>query len=233
MVKKGFLTEDQASFKKVDKVNYLKKLEEKDQKIVAEIKNVYGRMSANALIKHTYINYPYWAINSEIANKHLNDIELERVKQNKTQSNNTVLFTIGYEGISLEEYLNRLVKNDVRVLVDVRRNPLSQKFGFSKNQLTKYCGALGIKYLHIPEVGIPSDLRQELNTQADYDNLFALYRKGLPALTSYQQQILSLLQKEQRIALTCFEANTCQCHRTHLAESITKFPNFRYVLTHI
>lgn len=233
MVDKGFLTEEKGAIKKNDKVNYLKKLEEKDQKIITEIKGTYGKMSANALIKHTYINYPYWAINSEIADKHLNSAELERVRQNKAIEQNTVLFTIGYEGISLEEYLNRLVKNDVKVLVDVRRNPLSQKFGFSKSQLIKYCGSLGIKYLHIPEVGIQSGLRQELNTQSDYDNLFVIYRKGLPALTSYQQQILDLLQKEKRIALTCFEANICQCHRTPLAESIKNLPNFKYVLKHI
>jgi len=52
------------------------------------------------------------------------------------------LFTIGYEGISLEEYFNRLIKNDVKVLVDVRNNPLSMKFGFSKTQLKRFCEKL-------------------------------------------------------------------------------------------
>ena len=85
----------------------------------------------------------------------------------------TIMFTIGYEGISLEEYLVRLIKNDVKVLVDVRNNPLSMKYGFSKSQLKKYCASLGIKYAHFPEVGIQSDQRQELNSQNDYNKLFA------------------------------------------------------------
>src|SRR5690606_40792860 len=70
-------------------------------------------------------------------------------------------------GISLEEYLLRLLKNDIKVLVDVRNNPLSMKFGFSKGQLRKFCDNLGIKYVHIPEVGIRSEQRQELKSQAE------------------------------------------------------------------
>jgi uncharacterized protein (DUF488 family) len=42
-----------------------------------------------------------------------------------------------------------------------------------------------------------------------------------------------LLKKYKRIALTCFEANICQCHRKHLAEAITSLPGFSYELKHI
>jgi hypothetical protein len=41
--------------------------------------------------------------------------ELDKVEKARPQSNKTVLFTIGYEGISLEEYLVRLLKNDVKI----------------------------------------------------------------------------------------------------------------------
>lgn len=54
----------------------------------------------------------------------------------------------------LEQYLNKLIENDVKVLCDVRRNPISMKFGFSKHQLIKACNGVGIEYKHIPEVGI-------------------------------------------------------------------------------
>ena len=50
--------------------------------------------------------------------------------------------TIGYEGLSLEQYIVTLLINDVRVLCDVRKNAYSQKFGFSKNQLAKAWRAL-------------------------------------------------------------------------------------------
>jgi uncharacterized protein (DUF488 family) len=186
------------------------------------------------LMKHTYINFPYWATKSLKAESLLSADELIRVNNSKPKSSKTILFTIGYEGISLEEYLNRLLKNDVKILVDVRNNPLSMKYGFSKSQLSKYCENLGIKYMHFPEVGIRSDQRQELNTQADYDILFANYRKrNLPVTIPAQTNILNLLKLHKRIALTCFEANICQCHRKHLAEAIETLPGFDYEVKHI
>ncbi len=234
MVKKGMLQETEKSFKTNETTNYLNTLKEEDKKQLLQIKQSYGAMNANALMKHTYINFPYWAINSTVAENILTPQEQEKVNQYKTTATSTVLFTIGYEGISLEEYLNRLVKNGVKLLVDVRYNPLSMKYGFSKNQLKKYCESLGISYEHLPEVGIQSDQRQELNTQSDYDKLFALYRKNnLTQTITHQQQILNLLKQHKRIALTCFEANICQCHRKHLAEAIENLPEFNYEVKHI
>lgn len=234
MVRKGILNENESHFTYVGKIDYLKSLKESDRKILIETKALYGKMSTNALMKHTYINFPYWAINSVKAKEILSEQEIENVNKSNPINNNTILFTIGYEGISLEEYLNRLLKNDVKVLVDVRNNPLSMKFGFSKSLLKRYCESLGIQYMHFPEVGIKSGQRQELNTQNDYDKLFANYRStNLTKTTSSQIQILELLQKHHRIALTCFEAEICQCHRKHLAEAIEKLPKFKYQVKHI
>jgi uncharacterized protein (DUF488 family) len=234
MVKRGLLSEDEKSFSKKDPTDYLNQLKPADLTLLQQVKTHYGRMGANALMKHTYINFPFYAIKSEVAENILSQAELEKVSNAKPKSNNTVLFTIGYEGISLEEYLVRLLKNDVRVLVDVRNNPLSMKYGFSKSQLKKYCASVGIDYVHIPEVGIQSDQRQELNTQSDYDKLFAVYRKNnLSKTTNSQNDILNLLKQHKRIALTCFEANICQCHRKHLAEAIETLPDFDYEVKHI
>ena len=148
--------------------------------------------------------------------------------------NDVTLFTIGYEGISLEHYLNKLIKNNIKLLCDVRKNALSMKYGFSKSQLKNACEGVGINYLHIPEVGISSDKRQELNSQADYDKLFKEYiSTNLSKTTSSQKEILDLLKKYKRIALTCFEADKCQCHRTHLAEAISNFKEFKYQVEHL
>jgi uncharacterized protein (DUF488 family) len=234
MVTRGFLNEDEISFEKKDKTDYLQQLKPIDLNFLREVKTNFGKMSATALMKHTYINFPFYATRSEAAENILTKEELEKVVKAKPKGNKTVLFTIGYEGISLEEYLVRLLKNDVKVLVDVRNNPLSMKYGFSKSQLKKYCASLGIEYVHIPEVGIHSDQRQELKTQNDYDKLFAVYCKNnLTKTTPYQNEILKLLNQHKRIALTCFEANICQCHRKHLAEAIEALPEFNYEVKHI
>lgn len=234
MSEKGLIKETDSHFTFSSKTDYSKTLTDTDKKILVQVKALYGKMDSNALMKHTYVNYPYFAINSTVAKNILTKAELNKVNEARPHSSQVVLFTIGYEGISLEEYLNRLIKNDVKLLVDVRNNPVSMKYGFSKSTLKRYCESLGIKYVHIPEVGIQSDKRQELNSQSDYDKLFATYRKTTLSKTiDSQMQILSLLQEHKRIALTCFEANTCQCHRTHLAQAIQALPKFEYQVKHI
>jgi uncharacterized protein (DUF488 family) len=234
MVKKGILTETKSNFISIEKIDYFKTLKDADSKLMLKIKTLYGEMDAEALMKHTYLNFPYWAINSVKAIEFLTTEQLEKINNNRPKNDETILFTIGYEGISLEEYLNRLIKNDVKVLVDVRNNPLSMKYGFSKSQLQRFCENLNIKYVHFPEVGIQSAQRQTLNTQSDYDRLFLAYRnENLTQTTSSQLTILNLLKDHNRIALTCFEANICQCHRKHLAEAIETLPRFKYKVKHI
>ncbi|MDR1878969.1 MAG: DUF488 domain-containing protein [Bacteroidales bacterium] len=233
MAQKGILTETTSCFVLNDNTNYLNTLKPDDKAYLQEIKSTFGKMSTGALMKYTYIYFPYWAINS-MATDMLAPAELAKVAESKPKSDKTILFTIGYEGISLEEYLNRLIRNDVKVLVDVRNNPMSMKYGFSKSQLKRFCENLGIQYVHFPEVGIQSEERRELNTQADYDRLFADYRtSNLTHTQTTQNAILDLLKKHQRIALTCFETNICQCHRKHLAEAITQLPGFDYEMKHI
>jgi uncharacterized protein (DUF488 family) len=235
MVDKGLLIENpNDGYRKADKVDYLNGLKPADRELLIKTKAAYGDMSNHALIKHTYLNFPYFAINSIRAPEILAKEELDKVSASKPKGHKTVLYTIGYEGISLEHYLNRLLKNDIKILIDVRNNPLSMKYGFSKSQLKRCCENLGIQYLHLPEVGIQSQQRQELNTQEDYDKLFEVYRRSsLPKTIQTQQEILALLVKNKRIALTCFEANICQCHRKHLAEAIQKLPGFQYEVKHI
>jgi uncharacterized protein (DUF488 family) len=48
-----------------------------------------------------------------------------------------------------------------------------------------------------------------------------------------QKAVFSLLLKNKRVALTCFEANINQCHRKHLAQAICNMPEFKYELRHI
>ncbi|MGK4566313.1 DUF488 domain-containing protein [Flavobacterium sp. 3HN19-14] len=234
MIKKGNITEDETSFFTNNNTNYVKSLEKEDQKILNEVLQVYGSMDNDKLIKHTYINFPYYAINSLIAKDILTEEQQQKVNFQKAKTEEIGIHTIGYEGVSLEAYINKLIKNNIKLLVDVRRNPLSQKYGFSKTAISKFCGSVGIDYVHIPEVGIDSSQRQELNSQADYDSLFKTYSlTTLIETEKYQKEILNLLSKYKRIALTCFEADICQCHRKPLVESIAKIATFDINVKHI
>ena len=226
--------EGNKTWRKLDKTDYRSELTQSDRNIIASLFAQFQHTAPLALTKHTYINYPYYAIKSTIAYKLLNKEEQNKVKQIIPSSNETALFTIGYEGISVEDYLNKLITNDIKVLCDVRRNPISMKYGFSKNQLSGFCLSLGIKYIHLPNLGIESEKRQKLNTQKDYDSLFDEYKHlTLSNNLMDQQKIIDLINDESRVAITCFEANLYQCHRFHLAKSLQKFNGREYKIIHI
>nr|BBH94340.1 hypothetical protein KTA_25390 [Thermogemmatispora argillosa] len=128
------------------------------------------------------------------------------------------LFTLGYEGLSLDAYLSLLLSHEVRVLVDVRRNPLSRKFGFARARLAQALYEVGIAYLHLPALGVPSELRRGLVTEEAYRALFAQYVADLlPRETESLARLARLIAERKRVALTCFEADPCHCHRAVLA----------------
>lgn len=194
----------------------------------------YSALKGTKLIQDVYRRYPYYAIKSEIAAKHMNTQEMSAIADARPADDSPCFFTIGYEGSSFEGYLNRLIKSNVKTLVDVRRNPLSRKYGFSKKTLSDTAKHLGIGYVHIPELGIASDKRQELNTQADYDRLFDSYEKQeLKRNTKALQNLFDLFLKDKRIAITCFEAHVCMCHRGRVAKAISALPGWKYDIKHI
>lgn len=202
-----------------------------EQQYLRDIKRQFGNYTQNDLIKYTYVNYPFWAINSAIADTLLNDEELANVKKQKKVFHETQLFTIGYEGLSLEQYINKLLLKDIRVLCDVRKNAYSQKYGFSKAVLSKACAGANIEYIHIPQLGIESDKRQSLNCQIDYDILFDEYERT--TLKDNQEALLyvrSIIDKNKRVALTCFEKDPKQCHRTRVANALMALPDIDYSL---
>jgi uncharacterized protein (DUF488 family) len=234
LIKYGIIADSGKGLKKVDNNNYLLELNEKDRIAVKYINDLFGNFTKDELIRSTYKNYPYYAINSTFASCILTNEELINVQKQKPIKKGTTLFTIGYEGLTVEEYLNKLILNDIKVLCDVRKNPFSMKYGFNKNQLMTACNGVGIEYLHIPEVGIDSDKRQELNTQADYNKLFKFYSSTVLRNELIKQQyILELLSSKERVALTCFEKNINQCHRKLLADSLAKMDSNSLKVIHI
>src|SRR5690554_6421125 len=62
MVKKGFLSESENKYGKADTSSYFKKLKVTDRQLLQEVVSDYGSMSSNALRKHTYLNFPFFAI---------------------------------------------------------------------------------------------------------------------------------------------------------------------------
>lgn len=205
-----------------------------DQNHIYDVYSKFGSLSQDDLIKYTYVTYPFYAINSSIATELLNYEELQKVNAQRRSKVEKQLFTIGYEGVSLEQYINKLIIEDIHVLCDVRKNAYSQKYGFSKSQLEKACNGVGIEYIHVPNLGIASDKRQDLRSQKDYDLLFSDYeRTVLPYQKSSLDYIYNLIENKRRVALTCFEKDPKQCHRTRIANALMKYTNRNYTLKQI
>ena len=213
--------------------SYINLLNNSDKIILLNLYNKFKNLNSDGLIKYVYLNYPYYTIKSTIKDRVLSKkeiIQIENIIKANFDLDNSekTLFTIGYEGISLEKYLNKLIKNNIKVLVDVRKNPLSRKFGFSKSQLKATVEKFGIKYIHIPSLGIESEQRQNLNNIEDYNSLFDEYEKNLIKNTNDLDLLNNLLDTEKRIALTCFENDVRMCHRTRIKNKLIEKAKKKY-----
>jgi hypothetical protein len=185
----------------------------------------HAGLRGDALVAEAYRRHPYFAIRSEMAGRVLagDEAALAAIAASRPSGHKPGVVTIGYEGRTLEAYLNRLLQSGVTVLCDVRRNAFSHKYGFSKKTLQTGCEGVGVRYEHLPELGIASEDRRKLETQADYNALFAIYeRDSLPGQTSALERIHDWVQAGERVALTCFELLPQQCHRHCVAEELER-----------
>ena len=224
LIAQGLLADDDQSWMLTDAGRAAVRRHAVEPLRVAAFCRQRSRLRSNALIVEQYCRHPYYATRSEILDKvQLAPEALARIAAAKPEPRPAGLVTIGYEGRSLEGYLNDLLGHGVTLLCDVRRNPLSRKYGFSKGTLSKACEGVGIRYEHLPELGIPSDQRRELHTQADYYALFAEYeQQSLPRERAALDKIRGWVVAGERVALTCFERLPQECHRHCVAEALER-----------
>lgn len=235
LTESGFLTEDENLWQLTDAGRQTARKHAVSPLVVARFCRDHAKLRGNALIAEQYRKYPFYATRSEIVEKVLPDAESrQRVVEAQPKKLKAGLVTLGYEGRSLEAYLNLLLKHSVTLLCDVRRNPLSRKYGFSKKTLSHVCDGVNIRYEHLPELGIDSEERRELKTQADYDALFAEYeRKSLPKQSDALAKIRAWVKQGERVALTCFELLPHQCHRHCVAEALAHGAGKDLVAVHL
>ena len=199
-------------------------LKDTDRDRLAYICEQYGGLPTTQLVCRVYEQYPRYAVRSELIDQPrfspLRDaVEKERQRL-KVGTRGRCLYTVGYEGVSIEQYMTRLMENGVSALADVRYNPFSMKYGFSKNQLRHITQECGVAYRHAPELGIKGSFRKNLVTRTDYDRLFRSYRGALRQKEEGLKHIWNILREHPRTALGCFEREHERCHRGILAEAI-------------
>jgi len=126
------------------------------------------------------------------------------------------IFTIGYEGRTIKDFVQCLLRSKVNVVVDVRLNPVSRKPFFSKTALIRELASNGIDYMHFKELGTPQALRTALMHTGDYPKFRREYRKYAAIKVGIINNLLSLV-KSKRTALMCLEKDPEKCHRSVIA----------------
>jgi len=144
----------------------------------------------------------------------------------------TDLMTIGYEGLEPSEFFARLKRCEVSVIVDVRELPISRKRGFAKSALAEGLEKHGIKYLHMPELGCPRDVRHEYREDGDWDRYTRRFKRHLGTQDQALRSLAALLPLE-RCCLLCFESDFNFCHRTFVAEQATAFVKDSVKIEHL
>jgi len=180
------------------------------QRDVTRIINRLSDWSTDKLLDYVYEAYPEYTVNSQ------------RKKLAERATAEPAVFTAGYEGLSVDAFLNILVARGVRRLIDVRHNPIARRYGFHRSTLMRLTGNLDIDYVHVPELGIKSALRQDLDTMDDRTALFDQYEKTTLATNAGALDRVASLMLEMPSVLVCMEAEAVCCHRSRVAESIAE-----------
>src|SRR5947209_12479123 len=113
------------------------------------------------------------------------------------------IFTIGYEGTTVPEFIAALKGAGVSRVIDVRALPLSRRPGFSKTALRGALVEAGIEYVHFKALGTPAEGRAAARSGRHKD-MARIYagQLELPEAMAQAAQMLDLAA-EQPSALLC------------------------------
>lgn len=172
----------------------------------------YGRMSAGELMNLVYERHPWYTLNSTLPGR----------RATGRPHAPSAIYTIGYEGLQVDGFLDMLLRAGIDSLVDVRSNPVSRRYGFHRGTLASLCAHLEISYRHLPKLGVPSSWRSGLHLADDYRELFRRYENEV--LRAADDLLCSLGEQMARSAtvLLCQEADPERCHRSCLARSMAR-----------
>lgn len=143
-----------------------------------------------------------------------------------------MLYTTGYQGESANSFLDKLTKENIDVVVDVRQNPFSFKPGFSRKPLVEKLKAQGIKYLHFQELGTPLPLRKLLADKKDYKTFFEMYENFLP---EFKDALIDLIDlgSDKKVCIMCFEKDFHFCHRKVVVDYLNNYCGKNIKITHL
>ena len=132
-------------------------------------------------------------------------------------------FTVGYSGKTTEEFLHGIIQAKIKCLIDVRANAVSMyKPDFSKKNLNRILAAEGIEYLHLPDLGVPRDIRSKAIGKNHRDDIWDWYDKHVAKKFGFRNLHRFFNLSEHPVAFMCSELDPTSCHRHRLALALEK-----------
>ncbi len=186
---------------------------------ISTISRGFGQDDAKSVQQYVYRRYPWYTINSQIEQR------MERPHAPPA------VYTIGYEGMQIDGFLDAVLHHGLDRLIDVRHNPIARRYGFHKRTLARLLSNIGVEYVHVPELGIPSEDRRRLTSRADYEALFDQYEAETLPEQGRALALVARLQREKASALLCMEADATLCHRSRIAAVVAE--NTRMAIHHL
>ncbi|MEQ8406454.1 MAG: DUF488 domain-containing protein [Oceanicaulis sp.] len=131
-----------------------------------------------------------------------------------------MLYTIGYEGASLDDFVATLQAAGVQTLADIRERAQSRRKGFSKTALREALASAGIQYVHFRALGDPKEGRDAARSGdwAKFRAVFSTVMKTVEAKTALEEIGARALQES--VCLLCYERDHRTCHRKIVSEAL-------------
>ena len=133
------------------------------------------------------------------------------------------IYSLGYQNLSVELYVQNLVNAGVGIILDVREHAWSQRPAFVKSNLQKALSDAGMDYCHIKQAGNPSQNRK---TARNARECLARYREHLRSNRGCLDALLLMIrqaeEKGRPACLTCYERKPKECHRSILVDELVK-----------
>ena len=134
----------------------------------------------------------------------------------------STLATIGYEGDTQPQVIDKLKRAGVEVLIDVRAVASSRRAGFSKTLLAASLAEAGIDYVHLRQLGTPKPGRDAAR-KGRVAEMRAIYEEHLQEPGAQLELAKAAeIARARKAALLCFEADAADCHRAIVADRLCR-----------
>lgn len=179
---------------------------------VDELYDEWSDHSTDELIDHVYAIAPWFTHRSDRAGG---------IYKREMPIANLAVYSVGYQQLSIDAFLNLLLKTGIKALVDIRNVPMSRTYGFHARTLANMCKNVDIEYHLERSLGVPKSVREKFWLSGDYLEFERSYDEILLANSDSVLRVADTINC-MPTAVMCLERNVDVCHRKLLARKLVE-----------